>query len=363
MGESFWTHRTPYSRRLIGNLVFVKHKGEYLFSGALDSKGCTQRFKVPKGSWVHIDVLSAGYVGQWLIETWDIGGDEIPRNQLAVTVREKDKTQKINLTHSQARNVYLAMAKSIQRRPVSYHDETYKIKSYVGDCRATHYNSTSGKIHICNQSADDPRQQNHITKKFVIAHELGHFVNDFYQGLLGGRYTDYDPPNKNFCDVEGDDFDLKNLKGDGGGSSHATTSVEVIGVAIREGFASFYAAEIFNGSKSSVCDMKIGRFGHMNCGGEKGYGYHPMKLMETNCDADRGLGNEVDWTRAFWDLRRRNKKITMKRVISWLYQLKNKIKEEELDNGSVYKASVSVAKKLKFSSDWKKVAKANGVDW
>lgn len=366
VGETSWTKRSLYARRAIGNLVFVKHKGEYKFSGVLDEDGCTQRFDVPDDAWVHIDVLSAGYVGKWLIKSWDLDSDEIPRNQLAMSIPNRNKTYRRTLTYSDSRNVYMAIARAILRNPVSYHDSDFHINARSGDCSRTGYFPGSMTIQICNQQAADPAQQNHITKKFTIVHELGHFVNHFYEGLLAGGYRDHDPPNKNFCDPVDDDMELEQPDGDGGGRSHATTSVEVTPVAIKEGFASFFAAEAFNNPKSkySPCDINIGRFGHHHCGGKKGDKYHPMKVMETNCDPADGLGNETDWVRTFWDFRRSSSKVSMKLIISLLYQLRlYQLAEEESVNDKLYDKSVEIMRKHKHSKRWKRAARANGVDW
>lgn len=366
VGETSWTKRSLYARRAIGNLVFVKHKGEYKFSGVLDEDGCTQRFDVPNDAWVQIDVLSAGYVAKWMIKSWDLDSDEIPRNQLAMSIPDRNKTYRRTLTYSNSRNVYMAIARAILRNPVSYHESDHHINARSGDCSRTGYFRGSKTIQICNQQAKDSAQQNHITKKFTIVHELGHFVNHFYEGLLVGGYTDHDPPNKNFCDVVDDDMKLEQPNGDGRGSSHATTSVEVMPVAIKEGFASFFAAEAFNNprSKYSPCDINIGRFGHHYCGGKKGDKYHPMKVMETNCDPDDGLGNETDWVRTFWDFRRSSSKVSMKMIISMLYQLRQfQLTDEDSVNDELYDKSVEIMRKLKQSKRWKRAAQANGVDW
>lgn len=366
VGETSWTKRSLYARRAIGNLVFVKHKGKHKFSGVLDEDGCTQRFKVPNNAWVHIDVLSAGYVGKWLIQSWDVDSDEIPRNKLAMSIPNKNKTYRLTLTYSDSRNVYMAIAKALLRNPVSFYDSDHKIKARSGNCSRTGYYPRSGTIQICNQQAGDPQQQNHILKKFTIVHELGHFVNHFYEGLLKGSYTAYDPPNKNFCDPVDEDTELEQPNGDGGGRSHATTSVEVMPVAIKEGFASFFAAEAFNNprAKYSPCDINIGRFGHHHCGGKKGDRYHPMKVMETNCDPDYGLGNETDWLRAFWDFRRSSSKITMRMIVSMLYQLRlHQIDSTGSTDDELYGKSVDIARKFQQSKRWKRAARVNGIDW
>lgn len=129
IGESYWKKHSLYARRTIENLVFVKCKGKYRFSGVLDEDGCTQRFKnVPEGEWVQVDVLSAGYVGRWLIQSWAIGSDKIPRNKLALRLDDKNKTYRHTLSYSNSRNVYMAVAKALTRNPVSFGKSDAKIR-------------------------------------------------------------------------------------------------------------------------------------------------------------------------------------------------------------------------------------------
>lgn len=272
-----------------------------------------------------------------------------------MSIPKKNKTYRTTLSYSNSRNVYMAIAKARLRNPVSFHDSDYHINARSGDCRRTGYYPRSQTIQICNQQAEDPKKQNHFTKKFTSVHELGHFVNRFYQGLLDGSYTAHNPPNKNFCDPVEHDMDLEKPNGDRKGRSLATTSVEVMPVAIKEGFA----AEALNKPKYQSRDINIGRFGHHHCGGKKGDKYHPVKVMEPNCDPDDGLGNETDWLRAFWDFRQSSSKITMRMIISLLYQLKR----ENLDDDELYDESVKIVRKFKHSKRWKQAARDNGIDW
>jgi hypothetical protein len=130
--------------------------------------------------------------------------------------------------------------------------------------------------------------------KYIIAHEIGHMVQ---QGAMGRRNFHYDDtapgPNGNVCrcDHYGDEF----------GKSHCLQSREISGAAQNEGFAHAFATRLFNAwlepNATFVYYKPVLTYGitpppmPVNV-------FQDYRWMETFCPAE-GRGVELDWLNFF----------------------------------------------------------------
>ncbi|MBZ0272830.1 hypothetical protein K8I61_12400 [bacterium] len=137
--------------------------------------------------------------------------------------------------------------------------------------------------------------ENGKSHKFIIAHELGHYI-----GILrddGGLvHTDELLLTNHDCDEWTD-------------TSHDFISLEWQNVAAKEGFAHYYAATVWNDIEESDCEYfyyktiwfnKAGQLVHVpqNYSCESGNNY-----LSANCDPyDDNQSLEYDWLRFWWDL-------------------------------------------------------------
>jgi hypothetical protein len=125
-------------------------------------------------------------------------------------------------------------------------------------------------------------------RKFIIAHELGHAVEQNSAGI--GAAVD-------LSDIGNPPAACQSTTAD-----HTLTSREWITTAKIEGFANFYAAASFNLPNSGAdCWMRVGPT-RVDCAGTM---THAARWMETQCvnGTFGARGVELDWLRAFWDVR------------------------------------------------------------
>jgi hypothetical protein len=131
--------------------------------------------------------------------------------------------------------------------------------------------------------------KDHAHLKFVIAHEVGHYVaknSDANFGNLPSVCKDAGSSWPAPCDA----------------NDHQVTSKELVLCAAVEGFGNFYAADVFNDHDGDDCFVMLRDTPVINCqGANDGF---PLRMMETRCTGDlwAGYGNETDWMRVFWDV-------------------------------------------------------------
>jgi len=126
---------------------------------------------------------------------------------------------------------------------------------------------------------------------FTIAHETAHWIGDVRtQGVFDADTIDvsYQDPQCFGQDPE---------------SPHGLFSEEWAGGAAGEGFASFYAADVFNNHDQSDCGHPYwvnGWLDSFSC--QDGHLTAPLAWHENYCGDDPYKGAEVDWIRIFWDV-------------------------------------------------------------
>lgn len=94
--------------------------------------------------------------------------------------------------------------------------------------------------------------------------------------------------------------------------------------AFHEGFAHFYAADVFNDHGDTSCSYEYSKneFGsdstpEVNC--ESANGDFHVKYMETDCHVGGmgGYGVELDWMRTFWDMHT-DYSLTFNDLVEWM---------------------------------------------
>ncbi len=137
------------------------------------------------------------------------------------------------------------------------------------------------------------------SKKFVIAHEMGHALAACYAGAAFGADCDF---NDSACSA----------------SSHSMTSKEYQPCAFSEGLAHAFSAFTWNLTTESDC-----AFGYWGGGGYpvdcEGSQTHVNRYMEINCStpfSDKGV--ELDWLKAFWDVHT-NGGVDLGEFADWLW--------------------------------------------
>jgi hypothetical protein len=135
------------------------------------------------------------------------------------------------------------------------------------------------------------------TRKFTSIHEMGHRMADLATGgeMNGAQvYTVTDPT----CGAETGSGD--------NGNTHSMRSEEYSSAAAGEGFAHFYAADVFNNHNEQDCSFEyyspVGgdTTPVVNC--ETSNTNFPLRRHEVNCGGTAGNGVELDWFRTFWDV-------------------------------------------------------------
>jgi hypothetical protein len=121
-----------------------------------------------------------------------------------------------------------------------------------------------------------------LDDKWVVAHEVGHWIE--FRETVTSEKMEYDNGlDKGRC---------SNKEG------HFVIRREYSSAAQIEGFASFWAATVFNNLNQTDCYVRMGG-ATIDC---EGSSTHPLKYLETQCNDGKlsGVGVETDWQRAFW---------------------------------------------------------------
>lgn len=127
--------------------------------------------------------------------------------------------------------------------------------------------------------------------KFVVAHEMGHQVQDRVMGLIGGGYNDN--PTQALCRCDHYSTDWSNR-------AHCIQSREYIGAGQNEGFGHAFATHTFNYTQYDESKFVYYKPYLKPTGGVT---YPPVdfqtfattRWMENYCTAAAGHGTEFDW--------------------------------------------------------------------
>lgn len=199
--------------------------------------------------------------------------------------------------------VYQAAAWALYRHAGGMTEETYNFE--VGTPTGCGNNTTScsnGQIDTSwiGTGPLEPPGPGQTDNKFIIVHELGHVLAYHAIAQLGGNFSySYGsalPPGTISADCDED--------GDFSDGSHAFFELEWVGAALGEGFADFYAADVWNNHDLDEC--WFGAWGSpfgLSC--EVGSSGAPVAWVngETCRDPDDPeSGERIDWMRILWDV-------------------------------------------------------------
>jgi hypothetical protein len=277
LGEDYWT-RNEYAKPAIGVLVKVTDRfGGLLFDGwagdgvLTDGEpydaglGCVWIAASDFTNWT-VHIFSQAMVRTNLItvfrhETqevrshWDVGfvNADIPGETVFAASPS-----------APAANALAAASFALLRHDGGLHDREYEI--HIAGTNRSYYSRSDTKVHLHQDSG-----------KFTIAHEMGHALHHRVWSAMDSDLTYTGDSLHPQCQSPA-------------GNAHKMKSKEYNLGAFVEGFAHYYATDIWNNHSEADAvyrthDMAIG-----------------AKWMETNCGtALYGFGNGWDWARFFWD--------------------------------------------------------------
>jgi hypothetical protein len=198
-------------------------------------------------------------------------------------------------------NVFSAALYSVYRHNGGLSNQDFNI-DYDNDNNLSNENS-GGRVRINRNGSDN---------KFMITHELGHRLGRLAAALDGsGSYV----TEQGFCLDENADESGNPLE-----TNHSMRSMELQEAAVNEGFAHFFAADVWNDHDHDSCQFRYYKriwvpglpgswvIPTVNC--NAGTTNIPLAYMESvPCSDTAGMaghGTEVDWMRTFWHLHRSN---------------------------------------------------------
>jgi hypothetical protein len=345
IGEDFWTNNGPTFRTIRGADVEVFHDGTS-FTGRLadgidgSHAGCidiTNR-GIDNGDWLTIKVFSSGRVNGHTVRVEHESSGA--RATASVTVSYASMTEAwFDLTPSTSTldrfNIYMAATYSMFRHGGTA-DSTVTIHEWAtgvtrSDASNIYINATDGH------------------EKFKIAREVGHYI---------ARKSGAEIGNDRVCD----DYRTADLGPCDKADFHSLTSKEYVRCAASEGFADFYAADVFNDHDETECWIKLDGSPAVDCQvGSPGF---PQAMMESVCDAPYpGYGVETDWMRVFWDVHTRGSNVpSMSDVLRWIAASDNH--GEAWSNTNAYDLLNAEASRRNdnLTTNWTDVKDTHGID-
>jgi hypothetical protein len=183
--------------------------------------------------------------------------------------------------------------------------------------------------------------------KFAVSHEVGHFIqyNEAEESTWGYNNSRNGVP----CTTPS--------------AGHFTDSREFNSAAGVEGFASYWAALLFNDKGFSDCWVRLAGDTISCAGSSSGY---PVRFMETNCGTApfTGDGNETDWQRAYWDITREDTLGTVPAVSELLKMMRDGSSWGQSNHYQRMDAAAALAGTPQYlESKWDNAASNNGIDW
>jgi len=349
VGEDYWTNSTPTARASRGTYARVKRSGVYIWSGNLSANpadlGCTPALDPVSGLYEHeITLFSMSSVqgnDLWVVDKNNIG---VVRSHYVNVDISTNVTH--NLTIDAAAvwdefNVAMAGSYALYRHAGGMSGRHYE---YRINHTSSYYNRTANAIYL---------QTNRHNRKFIIVHEFGHAIGDYGTG-------DHDFKT---CHTRCSCYACDGCPSTAG--SHTMISKELARCAMAEGWAHFYAADIFNDHDEVDCYFHYYKnlFGDptpiVNC--EIGGGDFSLRFMESNCPEPwGGFGTELDWMRTFWDVHTDGTTHpTFTQMVQWLDAAEywyDFLPYDKLDA-----AANAIGGSL--NSNWDNAKSLNGIDW
>ncbi|MGD8860807.1 MAG: hypothetical protein PVI30_12425 [Myxococcales bacterium] len=272
--------------------------GDGLGSGD-PGKGCTPWFSTSPG-WHHVGILSVGAVnGNYVVATRngsfvDAGG-WIYVSSSGTKVMAFDSELTLANVFNEF-HVYSAGAYSIYRHAGGLTGEIFHYAVGPG----TGYNSKDQIIKISDNRSDE---------KFVISHETGHAIIQRFANGLANTGRDSAPVGS--CPSEP------------ATEGHSMRSQEYSAKAFYEGFANFYAADVWNDDDENDCTLAYwkdvsGSKRRVDCRDGAGDPLFPKAYLDTQCGGGAGLGTELDWMRVFWNVHTTGSRPSFDSMVNWI---------------------------------------------
>ncbi len=289
-------------------------------------EGCSQPISVTPGQSYSFRLYTSGTSNRHAIRVQDFTSGARASHLVAVTA-SASTTQWVTISPADARfNVYMVVAFStFQHAGLGAGDVT--VHASADD---SHANGTDVWI----QTGDED-------EKFVIAHEVGHFT---HRDSAGGVASDCSHQSTQ-CPSSG---------------SHRITSKEFVSCAFSEGFADFFAADVFNNHGEDDCWL----FMHgttINC--ESANDALPLRYLEVTCDAPfAGFGVQTDWSRAFWDVHTNTTtEPTLNDMLRWMEDANDNTAWSKTNSYTLLDAEANAVGGV-LGSNWDAAKTANGID-
>ncbi|MBN2800847.1 MAG: hypothetical protein JXX28_17050 [Deltaproteobacteria bacterium] len=234
--------------------------GSVLFDDYVgDDDACTPNLPVTRGQPHQVRVYADARIDTNRIKVWNSSTtvdiwelDDVPWHAWAYPVHSQTytwtpptlpwlTTGRLTTTGEYAWNIAAIAGHALRRDSGGITDQTFRLLNNNTTCDGSAY-SQRGRLTICGS---------HATKKYIIAHELGHALQAFARGeteeLVVPSAHDYSMPLVNDACTSG-------MWGDEGG--HRFNSREYQSAAMHEGFAHFYSALAFNYDDEADCDFR-----------------------------------------------------------------------------------------------------------
>lgn len=356
VGEDYWP--TKQARPAYGAWTEVRkgsQQGQLIWSGYLGDgigagdpgPGCTTNLYVslPNATY-YLNVGSYGVVDGNQVESWNgvfpTQGQWVMYGVTgSITIADGGALYTYWVTPSippatpmwRVFNQYLTAAFSVAQSSGIASGQLFKV--VLTDTETPGYHGDSGIVFLANANGNDNKAWSNF--KFLALHEVGHRFWHVATGTSPGPIQNYgvfdtacpvDLPAGSTGDANGD-----GLEDAPGANMHGIRSLEWAGAGVGEGFANFYAANAWNDASQDDCWFKYfigvscpsGLCLTVNC--EAANTVFLRKLMHARpCTAPPGglyvsEGNELDWLRAFWDLRTNshaNGTPSLAQIMAWI---------------------------------------------
>lgn len=302
LGEDYLKHSTTYGLKVAAfTFAVVQRNGASLWAGYLDTEGCsaalpavagsytllvTAKVQTPIGAIVVATPQQSSSSSRWFTATRQLAGLSSGSIDFYSPLGAGDTT-------AGAISIGIAMAQAADGRFVPGY--TYSVYTELSNNEGFYANGAVwlGLMEYTNTWVS--------RLKTVVAHELGHAIQD---RLFGFQYGPYDRNSTTqLCQCDHIDFPAMR--------SHCLQSREHIGAAQTEGFAHFHAAALFNHPLEANAAFAYYKEVRWQNGGPDQYppvgvsAFYPSGTwhwMETYGCATGGTGTEIDWMNFLYEV-------------------------------------------------------------
>lgn len=277
-----WTESGWFYRNARYHLVDVYHNGKRKRSTYLDSSGCLEGGANYGSGEYEFKVWSKAKLGNLTLKAKRRDYYSVRSSKFRVDGGHEVRVIKFKGDNSRF-NALLPAVQSVLHTHQHLGRETININVEVEQshssfsCRKRTMNIREGREH----------------RMFTVAHEMGHaFACLVNEESIRKKLTSLDCSYYSAsCPDGSQDDDTVDL-----GDAHALTSKEWVDCSIGEGWASFYAATIWNYNQYDCS------YGSVDCEGE---GTYKDAYLENYCEGKQGIagqGTDIDWLKQFWDM-------------------------------------------------------------